>query len=220
MARWLASVRVLQGLDQHEFSQYIGRSRSALTMYEQGERVIPIEVIAAILTNFPGTPPPPTGGIEVVGQALPEDRKAYITYAGVVPCSKDWGDPLESQDRRSIDPEFAGANRFLCRVAGDSCYPALIEGDLTVWESDDNPAWGLIVLAQRTTDSACTVKQLVWDEALQRAILRPINPERQAPDDSDGWRVIARMIGVMRNTDGPPKQWGPWPAGLRPEHLS
>ena len=82
MIRWIKTVRTINGLDQEELAQHIGRSRSAVGMYESGERVVPPEVIASIISAFPGTPSPPTGDFSIRGQVIGEDRLAAIRYAG------------------------------------------------------------------------------------------------------------------------------------------
>lgn len=218
MAKWVRSIRTGNDLEQVEFASLIGKSRSAVAMYESGAP-IPADVVSQILEAFPGANPPPmTGDVQVTGPALSDELYRVIKYAGTVPCSSDWGDPLSSSDSRPIDPKFAGKNRFLAKVVGDSCYPALQQGDLTVWETDNDPPYGVIVLAERNEDHACTVKELVYDDQAGRARLNPVNKRYEAPPDDGGWRVIARLVGVLRTTDGPERTWY-WPAGLRPRHL-
>lgn len=84
---------------------------------------------------------------------------AKIPYAGEVPAG-NWGDPLESEDFCELDSKFVGPKRFCCRVVGYSCFPALQPADIVVWVADRNPPLGSIVLAQRSADNACTVKEL------------------------------------------------------------
>jgi transcriptional regulator with XRE-family HTH domain len=141
-----------------------------------------------------------------------------LPYAGEVPTSEEWGDPLQSIDFVELDVRFEHPKRFVARVVGTSCWPALRQGDLTVWHSDPNPTYGLIVLAQRRGDHGCTVKQLLWDSVEQRPRLAPINPEAKPPDDGDGWGVIARLVAVIRRRDGLEQSWL-LNDGLRPSHL-
>lgn len=218
MPRWLRAVRAIEGLDQEGLGKYVGKSRTAIAMYETGSPVPP-EVISTIVDTFKNIPPAPTGDVvEFLGDVTPPDEVRTILYAGVVPCSTQWGDPLSSEERRPIELKFAGKNRFLCKVSGDSCYPALKQGDLTVWESDEDPADGVIVLAERLEDQACTVKMLDYDEVRGRHVLIPVNPNHQPPDDGEGWRVTARLVGVIRQRRGPERTWY-WPPGLRPDDL-
>lgn len=102
-----------------------------------------------------------------------------MRYAGEVPAG-DWGDPLASEEF-VVDDRYEHPKRFVARVVGDSCWPALRQGDLTVWHHDLNPQYGLIVLAQRKGDHACTVKQLVWDAEDSRPRLAPVNPDYDDP---------------------------------------
>lgn len=151
-------------------------------------------------------------------RALAPAGKFQMVYAGEVPCSTAWGNPLEATEPIFMDADFAGAQRFVCRVVNDSCYPALEEGDLTVWEHDFQPPFGVIVLAQRKGDHACTAKLLRFDPEEQRPRLVPINPNTPPPADGDGWGTIARLVGVERDQDGFRRRWY-LPAGLRPKHL-
>jgi phage repressor protein C with HTH and peptisase S24 domain len=219
VARWIKTVRAVHGLEQVELAQYIGKSRSSVAGYENGNPV-PADTIALIRTSFPESPPPPvtSTAVEIAASLAVEATYPEILYAGVVPCSQDWGDPLTSKEARPIEAKFAGKNRFLCKVTGDSCYPALKQGDLTVWEKDREPPYGVIVLAERIGDQACTVKELQYDESARRARLVPVNPSHGEPEDGDGWECAARLVGVLRQGDGPERTWY-WPPGLRARHL-
>ncbi len=143
----------------------------------------------------------------------------YMRYAGEVPCGGEWGDPLASTDTVDVEAQFDNPLRFAARVVGDSCYPALLPGDLTIWQADMNPPYGMIVLAQRKGDHGCTVKSLEYDEKLGRPRLHPVNPASGTPEDGDGWGVIARLVAVVRNTDGLKRTWY-LETGLRAKHLS
>jgi transcriptional regulator with XRE-family HTH domain len=216
----MRTVRTMYGLEQIELAAYIGRGRSAVAMYESGRTAIPLDVIARIHSEFPDAPKAPVESeeVKVLGTAIGEDSYATIKYAGVVPCSSKWGDPLTSEESRPIEAKFSGFDRFLCKVSGDSCWPALQQGDLTIWEADKQPPYGVIVIAQQSTDGGCTVKELAYDRELHRPRLMPVNPMTDEPEDGDGWYIAARLVGVIRTTDGPEKTWY-WPAGLRPSHL-
>ena len=94
----------------------------------------------------------------------------------------------------------------------------LQRGDITIWRHDHNPAFGLIVLAQRKGDHGCTVKQLDFDESHSRPILRSVNQAFDSPEDGTGWGVVARLIGVIRRSGGIERTWYLL-HGLRPGHL-
>ena len=142
-----------------------------------------------------------------------------LPYAGDVPCAALWGDPLAAGDFIDVDSQFDHPARFAAKVVGDSCYPALLPGDVTIWHADKNPPYGMIVLAQRKGDHGCTVKVLQYDEQLGRPRLHPVNPASGEPEDGEGWGVIARLVGVLRNTDGLKRSWL-LDTGLRPKHMS
>ena len=142
-----------------------------------------------------------------------------MRFAGEVPCGSDWGDPLASDESIEVEVQYEHPRRFAAKVVGDSCYPALRPGDVTIWHSDMNPPYGQIVLAQRKGDHGCTVKQLEYDEKMGQPKLLPVNPHSGAPVDGEGWGVIARLVAVLRNDDGLRKSWY-LESGLRPKHLS
>ena len=144
---------------------------------------------------------------------------AQIPFAGEVPCSAEWGDPLASEEFLEVEVQFEHPLRFAAKVVGDSCYPALWPGDITIWHADMNPPYGLVVLAQRKGDHGCTVKELEYDNQLGRPRLLPVNPSHEAPPDGDGWGVIARLVAVLRTIDGLRRTWY-LETGLRPKHLS
>jgi transcriptional regulator with XRE-family HTH domain len=140
-----------------------------------------------------------------------------LRYAGVVPCG-EWGDPLDSEEMIPISAELEHPKRYAATVAGDSCYPALRQGDLTIWHYDLAPASGLIVLAQRKGDHGCTVKQLRIND-LGEPHLVPINPKYEEPTNGDGWGTIARLVAVIRD-DGRIKHYFIQLSGLKPEDLT
>lgn len=144
--------------------------------------------------------------------------KIQIPFAGDVPCSSDWGDPLASEEFIEVESQFEHSQRFAARVVGDSCYPALQPGDVTIWHADMSPPYGLIVLAQRKGDHGCTVKRLDYDTEKGRPFLIPVNPSHAKPEDGEGWGVIARLVVVLRTTDGLRRSWY-IDSGLRSSHL-
>src|SRR5437764_828551 len=137
MAKWLRKVRQDHDLQQEEFAAALGISRTLVGMMESGRRNITMQLVRKIREEFIDSPEPPLpGDLRGFVPALGVDRLGLIRYAGVVPCATEWGDPLSGDEFRPIDYKFAAKNRFLCRVEGDSCSPALMPGDLTVWEID------------------------------------------------------------------------------------
>jgi transcriptional regulator with XRE-family HTH domain len=218
LAKWLRKVRTDHELQQDEFAKAIGVSRSLIAMMENGERSVGLSTLRRVQEEFIDAPEPPmTGELRGFIPAIGVDRLGLIKYAGVVPCSTEWGDPLSGDDFRPIDYKFAAKNRFLCRVEGDSCSPALQPGDLTVWEIDGGPPYGVMVLAQREEDHCCTVKQYLGGDTLSEPVLRPLNKKHKSPKNDGGWRVVARLVGVIRE-DKPERTWF-WSPGITPEML-
>lgn len=141
-----------------------------------------------------------------------------MRFAGVVPASSDWGDPLASEEMIEVDARYEHPKRFAAQLVGSSCWPALHQGDLTIWHTDEAPASGLIILAQNLPEHECTVKQLRLDSEGQ-AQLVPVNPNEKAPPIGDaGWYPIARLVAVIRAAGRVERSWYN-PAGLRAEDL-
>lgn len=216
-----------------ELKAAIATSRPKLTIRQIAERTgVPYQVLHNVLN---GRTKPRPEVLEPVRRLLREHAPVTqllgepmfpvsfptitMRYAGEVPASSQWGDPLQSELPIEMEAKFDHAKRFVAKVVGDSCYPALHQGDLTVWHADPSPPYGLIVLAQRSSDQGCTVKQLAHDPRGSRPKLQPINPRYDSPEDGDGWSVIARLVAVVRRVDGMERTWY-LPDGLRPRHLS
>ncbi len=228
MRRWFRGIRAIYGLDQDALAQSLGKSRSSVAGYETKTNV-PRDVVETILREFPDVAPPRDldlpPGVErpaanrMLGDATYVEGIPYreVRYAGEVPATS-WGAPLSADTFEKLDAKFSGRNRFCTRVIGDSCYPALQPGDLAVWESDRNPPYRVIVLAERDEDAGCTVKQLVYDVASGAPKLKPVNPRYESPPNGNGWRATARLVGLIRKTDGPEKTWY-WEPGLKPRDL-
>lgn len=142
-----------------------------------------------------------------------------MRFAGELPCLTDWRDPLDSDERIDVEAVFGHPRRFAAKIVGDSCYPKLQQGDLTVWHIDPSPPYGLIVLAERQGGDSCTISQLGYDPEAKGRALKSINLSDSEDGDGGGWNVIARLVAVLSAPDDVYK--GRWftETGLRPEHL-
>ncbi|MCH8978307.1 MAG: S24 family peptidase [Armatimonadetes bacterium] len=151
-------------------------------------------------------------------RAIATAFSAQMRYAGEVPCNVEWGNPLAAEEVLEVDAQYDHPRRFAAKVVGESCYPALEPGDITIFHNDMNPPYGTIVLAQRKDDHGVTVKLLEWDPDAQQPRLTPVNPAYKAPEEGEGWHVIARLVAVLRASEAPKRTWF-WEPGLRPKHL-
>jgi transcriptional regulator with XRE-family HTH domain len=221
VARWLKRVRVELDMKQTEFGDALGVTGSLIGMMENGVRAVSPQFVSSVLNAFGDQiteDPPQMGDIKVVkGDTGNVSSVVRIKYAGVTPCSDEWGDPLESTETREIDAKFAGPGRFETKAGGDSGWPFILQGDRLVWETDIAPTYSLVVLAQLMDTHGCLTKQLVWDEKAQRPRLKSLNPAVENPPDLNGWQTIAKLVGVIRR-HGVEKTWYN-PDGLRPEDL-
>lgn len=221
MAEAIQDFRHRMRWTQADLAEKIGVTRSAMASYESG-RVSPNRHVVQKLLELgfaPGTSAvreePSRYVLLQPTQAIVPKQAVMIPFAGEVPCST-WGDPLDSEEHIEVESVFVKTGRFAAKVVGDSCFPALLPGDITIWEHDFSPPYGTIVLAQRKGDHGCTVKKLEHDGG--RAVLSPLNPVYDRPEDGEGWGVIARLVAVVRVSEAPRRTWY-WEPGLRPSHI-
>lgn len=212
-------------LSQEGFARLIGTTRASLAKYET-EAIQPPDDVIALAAKVCGIPhawffdgeetPPPEPPQVGPPLAVVSHGMRKIRYAGTVPAG-DWGDPLSSDEMVEVDARFEHPKRYATRVSGDSCAPALLHGDFLIWHYDLNPQAGLIVLAQRRGDHACTVKQLKIDGDGVPHLL-PINPDYKECT-ADGWGAIAKLIYVERQMPGGSgRVWFNF-SGMRPEDI-
>jgi SOS-response transcriptional repressor LexA len=71
------------------------------------------------------------------------------------------------------------------------------------------------VIAHRSDDNACTVKELVYEDGPK---LHPINPTHDPIENESEWSVIARLVGVIRKSEGLEMTWRQ-DEGLKKRHL-
>lgn len=216
-AESLRQFRVSQRLTQKALADMIGVEFTTYRNWEYAKSVPTPLAVRELKKMGYGLPQKQRADNPLGNPAIPVGfSMASLPYAGAVPAG-EWGDPLASEEFIEVEVEFEHPRRFAARVVGDSCYPALQQGDLTIWHQDMSPPYGTIVLAQRKGDHGCTVKELRYEDS--RPILHAVNPDIDDPEDGDGWGVVARLVGVIRKTEGPKRTWY-LNEGLRPKHLT
>lgn len=215
-------------MKQADLARMLGVSQSLISKYESGGAFVPHGMVerlaeltgASVDWFYEDGEQPPVFEERTPPLSEPKALVSFglhrIRYAGTVPAG-DWGDPLDSEEMVEVDARIEHPKRFACTVSGDSCEPALLHGDFTVWHQDFNPAPGLIVLAQRKGDHACTVKVLKLDESGLPHLV-PLNPRYSEPS-AEGWGAIARLVYVERLMPGGVSRTWFNRAGLRPENL-
>lgn len=200
-----------------ELAEAIGIPEGRYKNYEYGRAMAPNNVIRELRKLGYGQKAAPVADTILGSPKIPVGfNMTPIPYAGEVPAG-EWGDPLASEEFLEVEVKFEHSRRFAAKVVGDSCYPALQQGDVTIWHQDMNPPYGAIVLAQRKGDHGCTVKELRYEDG--RPVLHPVNPAYGEPADGDGWGVIARLVGVIRKVDGLERTWF-LADGVRVKHLA
>ena len=63
---------------------------------------------------------------------------------------------------------------------------------------------------------SCTVKELRVING--RTSLTPVNPDYEEPFDPEGWKVRAKLVGVLSSAEGPEETWYS-AQGLRADYL-
>jgi SOS-response transcriptional repressor LexA len=173
--------------------------REDLAPYTEPKRQAPMTTGPDVTYNFRN----PNLGDPAIPVSYP---MVAMRYAGEVPASGEWGDPLASETFVEMEAKFDHPKRYCTRIRGNSCYPALRQGDMAIWHANPAPPEGQIVLAQNSEHQP-TVKELGWDSERNRPVLIPINPEEKAPPDGEGWEVVAQLVGVIRVDRGVERTW-------------
>lgn len=136
---------------------------------------------------------PPTIPAEVLDAPLP-----YIGYIAAG-SRVEWSDPFAVEDMEYVPAEMAERGRFCCRVKGDSCYPELWPGDLVVFQINEAPKLGSIVLHRTLEpDPQATIKQLKHDG--QKYYLHPLNPAYT--DEPATGLVLGHLVALVREVNG------------------
>jgi len=217
MAQSLKAFREHSRLTQAEIADALGVDRSRYKNWEYGYAVPPPQVIRELKKMGYGAETQKIADTVLGRPKIPVGFSlGTMPFAGEVPAG-EWGDPLASEEFIEVEVKYEHPKRFAAKVVGDSCYPALRQGDITIWHQDMSPPYGVIVLAQRKGDHGCTVKELQYEEG--RPVLMPINPKIDCPPDGEGWGVIARLIGVIRQDELGELTWYA-PHGIRPKLMT
>ena len=185
-------------LTQRDAATSIGINEDTYRSYEYGKSELPLNVAEAVATIvgkavrwfYEGEEEVSPPATLVASFAMP------IPFIGSVNCSTkaDWSDPLESTDTVMVPAEMAEKpDRFACTALGDSCYPLVHPGDLLVFQKEDVPKIGSVVL-HRANDHRITVKQLKHDG--KGFILHAINPSYE--DVPAEGRCVGFLVGIIR----------------------
>jgi SOS-response transcriptional repressor LexA len=106
----------------------------------------------------------------------------------------DWEAPSETIDFYDVDVRLFKRNRVACKIVGDSMHPYLQQGDIGVFELNEHPQIGLIVLA-RNGDAEATVKQLSYNESGYVLISLRDGEEVHASK----WSVLGFLVARIRD---------------------
>lgn len=176
-------------MTQEDMARKLGLKRTTYTSYEQGIAQPPGGVVARLKELGFGT--------DVSDPRIPA-LQIYIPIAfiGGVSASAqvDWTDPFESETFEYVPPEMGEARgRFAARILSDSCYDLLWPGDIAVFQKDETPRIGQVIL-YRSRDRRITVKQL--KHSGENYVLHPLNPTYD-DEPADG-EVVGFLVGIVR----------------------
>lgn len=121
--------------------------------------------------------------------------ESVVPYVGIIDdgTKVNWRHLSESVELEVVPSAMSAPGRVAARIAGDSMYDVLQQGDLCVFHSHQAPRLGLIVLYRRG-DGTGTVKELRHDG--RRFTLNPVNPAYQ-PVAADG-ECLGYLVGIVR----------------------
>lgn len=126
----------------------------------------------------------------------------------------DWEAPSETVDFYDVDVRLYKRNRVACKVVGDSMHPFLQQGDVGVFELNQHPQVGLIVLA-RNGDAEATVKQLSYNES--GYVLISLKDGEQV--HASKWEVLGFLVARVRDLGPGRFNQVVNQGGIRPEEL-
>lgn len=147
------------------------------------------------------------GATPVQGGSMPVPAPtalAALPDVGSVPSTTTFGDPLaDTGSVIQVPAILGGVRRFAASVKGGRCFPVLVHSDVTVWEADEEPPHGSVVLARREGDgeAGVIVSELRLD-VYGEPRLHPLGDEKDEVRPQDSWKVFARLVGVVRDFEG------------------
>lgn len=205
-------------VSQEAAAKAAGIKRSTYAAYEAGISEPPEAVVRSLAANWDiplpwfydgddTEPPKYSGGGFRTGEArtayeeanagkplfpVPHDT-VQIPMWPAVPAG-EWEAPSETVDFYDVDVRLYKRNRVACKIVGDSMHPYLQQGDVGVFELNEHPQVGLIVLA-RNGDSEATVKQLSYNDSGYVLISLRDGEEVHASK----WSVLGVLVARVRD---------------------
>jgi transcriptional regulator with XRE-family HTH domain len=111
-----------------------------------------------------------------------------------VPCG-DWEQPDETTDFIDVPGFLVARDRIASKVQGESMEPRLQHGDLLIFQMDQMPRYGRIVLA-RNGDNEVSCK--VLKKTPIGADLVSLNPDHPS-QATKRWEVLGYLIAILRD---------------------
>lgn len=147
----LKSLRKRKGLSQTELAQKLGVSKSAVSMYEVGERMPDYEMLKTISAIF---------NVDInYLYGVPDKKPVRIPVYGSVAA----GIPIEAitdiEDYEEISLDMAASGKYAAlKIKGDSMEPRFTEGDVVIVKLQDTVENGEIAIVMVNGDEATCKK--------------------------------------------------------------
>ena len=213
IASRLRTALEMRGMKQAELVELTGIGKSSISTYLRGSYIPKqkniYKMAKALNVNeawLMGEDVDPT---RQNAYSEPSDSSLVtIHYAGPVAAHFD-ATPDDAYEQRTIPAQWIGRRRpedfFLATVSGDSMYPQFQDGDeILCLRCSDMGISGRIGIMLLGGDEA-TVKRIEYKPGEDWIDLVPINPEfkprRIEGVDLEQWRVVGRVIKVIRTVD-------------------
>ena len=114
--KWMSGIRRTHDIKQEVLGDKLGVSRSTIANWESGVRTVPLSVVDKLIALFPGVKAPvETQNVPTVPDILGKPlfpvgfAPVPMRYAGIVPASTEWGDPLASEELIEVDGKYVNA---------------------------------------------------------------------------------------------------------------
>lgn len=205
----LKSLRKREGLNQLELANSIGVSRSAISMYESGQREPDFETMETIADYFNvsmdylhGKSDKMGGSSKLPQPTISENTTTYPVIGDVAAgydhiAYEDWaGDTIEIPDSYLCGHDKS--DFFVLRVIGNSMYPLYRDGDkiLVLKQSTLNYSGEIGVVLYN--DDCGTLKKVEYKEGEDWLRLVPINPNYE-PVRIEGEELEhCRVLGIPK----------------------
>lgn len=198
----LKQLREEKGLTQKQLAEMLNISRSALSLYESGQRQPDLEILSKIARFFNVTVDYLIGGSSRTLQQLETIKIGKLLQIPIIGCVKAGEGGIAYEELLGyeyIDADMIKdcENCFFLRVKGNSMEPEIKEGDLAlVRRQPDVPSNTLAVVIINGEEGM--IKKIVKQE--NAIVLQSYNPEYSpiVLTSKNDFRIVGQVISILR----------------------